>query len=139
MNYASHFPPGGHRDADSIEDLPLVELSRDRNARRLLNKCRRIGIAAIGIQVNFARLMAGLPSPGRAASIAIAPFVVLTVLIAASRYGRYSPASLLTFFGGALLATVAAAALAYRVMWGDCMGRDWPLVVASDDVTTCKN
>jgi hypothetical protein len=83
----------------------------------------------LGMEVNFGMLMAGSSdSPAGTASIAIAPFVGITLLITASRYGRRSPVSLLTLFGGTLFTTIIFAALASKVMWGYYVGIEWPIV-----------
>jgi hypothetical protein len=82
----------------------------------------------LGMEFNLARLMArSSDSPAGTASILIAPFVAITLIITASRYGRRSPASLVASFGGALFATIVVAALTSKVMWGSWLGADWPI------------
>jgi hypothetical protein len=79
----------------------------------------------LGMGLNFLRLMASSSkSPAGTASIAIAPFVGITLVITASRYSRRSPASLLASFGGVLFATVVLAVLASKVTWGYGVGPD---------------
>jgi hypothetical protein len=90
----------------------------------------------LGIEASFWRLLGGLPAAGIVsigvasflAIIAIGPFVGLTLLLAASPYGRRSPAALLTLFGGGLLATIALTSLASKAMWGYYVGLEWPLL-----------
>lgn len=83
------------------------------------------GILGLGAQ--FRRYLAGLPSPAGTASICLFPFVVITVLVAASPRCRRTPTVLLIWFGGEVLTTGLLAAFVSKVMWGYFVGNDWPL------------